>query len=56
MPNIVATFNGGGSGRHLALNGHMDVFPVEDATPAGASRLGTGLWLTARSSAAARPT
>ena len=29
MPNIVATFDGGSSGRHLALNGHMDVFPVE---------------------------
>lgn len=30
MPNIVATFDGGEAGRHLALNGHMDVFPVED--------------------------
>jgi succinyl-diaminopimelate desuccinylase len=32
MPNIVATFDAGGPGRHLALNGHMDVFPVEDET------------------------
>jgi succinyl-diaminopimelate desuccinylase len=29
MPNIVATFDGSSPGRHLALNGHMDVFPVE---------------------------
>lgn len=28
MPNIVATFAGGSAGRHLALNGHIDVFPV----------------------------
>ncbi|WP_203195387.1 M20/M25/M40 family metallo-hydrolase [Xanthobacter dioxanivorans] len=30
MPNIVSSFEGGAAGRHLALNGHMDVFPVED--------------------------
>ena len=30
MPNIVATFAGARPGRHLALNGHMDVFPVGD--------------------------
>jgi succinyl-diaminopimelate desuccinylase len=30
MPNIVATFEAGKSGRHLALNGHIDVFPVGD--------------------------
>jgi len=30
MPNIVATFEGGSSGYHLVLNGHMDVFPVEE--------------------------
>jgi succinyl-diaminopimelate desuccinylase len=29
MPNIVATFECGRPGRHLVLNGHMDVFPVE---------------------------
>ena len=28
MPNIVATFEAGKPGRHLALNGHIDVFPV----------------------------
>ena len=29
MPNIVGTFDGGaGAGRHLVLNGHIDVFPV----------------------------
>lgn len=29
MPNIVAAFDGGaGAGKHLVLNGHMDVFPV----------------------------
>lgn len=30
MPNIVATFEAGKPGRHLALNGHIDVFPVGD--------------------------
>ncbi len=30
MPNIVATFEGGAPGRHLVLNGHIDVFPVAD--------------------------
>lgn len=29
MPNIVATFDAATPGRHLALNGHMDVFPVD---------------------------
>jgi succinyl-diaminopimelate desuccinylase len=28
MPNIVAAFEGGAPGRHLVLNGHIDVFPV----------------------------
>ena len=28
MPNIVATFAAGKPGRHLALNGHIDCFPV----------------------------
>lgn len=28
MPNIVASFEGGAGGRHLVLNGHIDVFPV----------------------------
>jgi succinyl-diaminopimelate desuccinylase len=31
MPNIVATFAGSTPGRHLALNGHIDVFPVGDS-------------------------
>jgi succinyl-diaminopimelate desuccinylase len=30
MPNIVATFDAGKPGRHLALNGHIDAFPVGD--------------------------
>ncbi len=30
MPNIVATFAGAAPGKHLVLNGHMDVFPVAD--------------------------
>jgi succinyl-diaminopimelate desuccinylase len=30
MPNIVATFAASRPGRHLALNGHIDVFPVGD--------------------------
>ena len=31
FPNLVASFDGGRPGRHLVLNGHIDVFPV-DAT------------------------
>ena len=31
MPNLIASFAGGaGRGRHLVLNGHLDVFPVGD--------------------------
>lgn len=30
MPNIVASFDGARSGRHLVLNGHIDVFPPLD--------------------------
>jgi succinyl-diaminopimelate desuccinylase len=32
MPNIVASFDAVAPGRHLALNGHMDVFPVGDGS------------------------
>jgi succinyl-diaminopimelate desuccinylase len=32
MPNIIASFEGGKPGRHLALNGHIDVFPAEEGT------------------------
>ena len=28
LPNLVGSFAGGTAGRHLVLNGHMDVFPV----------------------------
>jgi succinyl-diaminopimelate desuccinylase len=30
MPNLVGSFECGGPGRHLVLNGHMDVLPVGD--------------------------
>lgn len=30
MPNFVASFGSGEPGRHMVLNGHMDVFPVAD--------------------------
>ena len=30
MPNIVASFDAASAGRHLVLNGHIDVFPVAD--------------------------
>lgn len=30
MPNIVGSFAGGSPGKHLVLNGHMDVFPVAE--------------------------
>ena len=39
MPNIVASFDGGAPGRHLVLNGHIDVFAVEDE-----SRWTHGAW------------
>lgn len=31
MPNVVGTFEGGAPGKHLVLNGHMDVFPADEA-------------------------
>lgn len=30
MPNIIGSFDGGGPGRHLVLNGHIDVFPIDE--------------------------
>jgi succinyl-diaminopimelate desuccinylase len=30
FPNLVAAFEGGQPGRHLVLNGHIDVFPVDN--------------------------
>ena len=30
MPNVIGTFEGADAGRHLVLNGHIDVFPVSD--------------------------
>jgi succinyl-diaminopimelate desuccinylase len=33
MPNIVGTWEAGAEGRHLVLNGHIDVFPVEEDDP-----------------------
>jgi len=30
MPNVVAAFDGAKPGKHLVLNGHIDVFPVGD--------------------------
>jgi len=30
MANVVASFDAGAPGRHLVLNGHIDVFPVSD--------------------------
>ena len=32
MPNLISPFTGRGEGRHLVLNGHLDVFPVGDRT------------------------
>jgi len=31
MPNIVGSFEGGRPGHHLVLNGHIDVFPADEA-------------------------
>jgi succinyl-diaminopimelate desuccinylase len=33
LPNVVGIFEGGRPGRHLVLNGHIDVFPVGPAEP-----------------------
>ena len=33
MPNIVGHYDGGGPGRHLVLNGHIDCFPVNEDEP-----------------------
>ena len=30
LPNVVGSFDGAGPGRHLVLNGHIDVFPAFD--------------------------
>ncbi len=30
MPNLISSFGGTGAGRHLVLNGHLDVFPIGD--------------------------
>jgi succinyl-diaminopimelate desuccinylase len=30
MPNLISTFSGPRAGRHLVLNGHLDVFPTGD--------------------------
>ena len=30
FPNVVASFDGAGPGKHLVLNGHIDVFPVNE--------------------------
>lgn len=35
MPNLVASFEGALPGRHLVLNGHVDVFPAAPAEPGG---------------------
>ncbi|MDF1791254.1 MAG: M20/M25/M40 family metallo-hydrolase [Thalassobaculaceae bacterium] len=32
MPNFIGSFDGTGPGRHVVFNGHMDVFPVGDAS------------------------
>ena len=30
MPNLIGSINGPSEGRHLVLNGHIDVFPVSE--------------------------
>lgn len=32
MPNIIGSYEGAKPGKHLVLNGHMDVFPVDEDT------------------------
>ena len=52
MPNVVASFAAGKPGRHLALNGHIDVFPVGDGE-GWTQDPGAGRWSTAASTGAA---
>lgn len=33
MPNLAASFDGKAPGFHLVLNGHLDVFPIEETDP-----------------------
>jgi succinyl-diaminopimelate desuccinylase len=40
MPNIIGSFDGAGQGKHLVLNGHIDVFPVDEED----QRWTTGPW------------
>ena len=56
MPNIVGSFDGGRPGRHLVLNGHIDVFPVADDGAGWTRDPGAASSSTARSTAAAWPT
>ena len=37
MPNVVGSFEALAPGRHLVLNGHVDVFPVGDGAAGGGS-------------------
>ncbi|MCU0983323.1 MAG: M20/M25/M40 family metallo-hydrolase [Acetobacteraceae bacterium] len=48
-PNIVGSFEGGRPGKHLVLNGHMDVFPVDETEawthgPWSGARAGGKIW------------
>jgi succinyl-diaminopimelate desuccinylase len=48
-PNIVGSFGCGRHGRHLVLNGHMDVFPVDESEawthgPWSGARAGGRIW------------
>ena len=55
-PNLIATFAGGaGTGRHLVLNGHLDVFPSATGRP-GRAILGPARSTTAGCTGAARST
>ena len=56
MPNIVGSFDTGKPGHHLVLNGHMDVFPADEADEDGPRIRGAGRSRTARSTDAAWPT
>jgi succinyl-diaminopimelate desuccinylase len=52
MPNIVATFEARQPGRHLALNGHIDCFPVGEGAGWTHAR-GAPSWSTAAFTGAA---
>ena len=56
FPNVVGTFECGDPGRHLVLNGHIDVFRPGATRPGRTAARGAARSRTARCGGAAPPT